>query len=497
MAPLHDHQQSLELTPHRGLVLRISPPASDDPPVITTFDEHLRPDFDIARVSTLRDALARIATEPVAAILVELDLPDSRGLATLRALIANDPRIPVIVLGHGLDDALWRSALALGAQDSLPERSPSVGTLVCAVNAAIVRLSAHTALLDAAARAVATLDSLGDGIVSTDSTDRIAYLNRVAEQLTGWTRDEAIGRPAHEVFRVIDAHTRLPARDALSLAARTNEIVGVSPDSILLRRDGTEVAIEDSIAPIHDRTGRVTGAAAVFRDVGASRTLACRMSHWAHHDFLTDLPNRLMFNDRVTQSVALARRHGKQFAILFLDIDHLKDVNDSFGHAEGDRVLKAVGARLVENVRASDTVCRQGGDEFVILLSEIEHASDAFLAAQKVRSALMRPWSVADQTLGITASIGISVFPRDGEDFETLMKSADAAMYQAKASGRNACCSADTLAPGRAPAHRTGPPGAHPVTVTATAGLPESIASEGRRPAQRDDVRMSRNPQVL
>ena len=205
---------------------------------------------------------------------------------------------------------------------------------------------------------------------------------------------------------------------------------------MLIRRDGFESAIEDSAAPIHDRAGEVTGAVIVFHDVSESRAMALKMSHLAQHDFLTDLPNRVLLNDRLTQAIALARRHGKQLAVLFLDLDRFKHINDSLGHAIGDKLLQSVAKRLTARVRSSDTVSRQGGDEFVVLLSEIAHAEDAARLRKRcslaLRTAQHRP-----ARAHITASIGISIYPDDGQDAETLIKCADTAMYHAKESGRN------------------------------------------------------------
>src|SRR4029077_1383857 len=146
---------------------------------------------------------------------------------------------------------------------------------------------------------------------------------------------------------------------------------------VLIRRDGYESAIEDTAAPIHDRRGQVTGAVIVFHDVGVARAMSLKMSYLAQHDFLTELPNRMLLNDRLTQAIALAQRHHKSLAVLFLDVDHFKHINDSLGHAIGDELLKSIAQRLVTCVRSSDTVSRHGGDEFVVLLSEVAQPKDA------------------------------------------------------------------------------------------------------------------------
>jgi diguanylate cyclase (GGDEF)-like protein len=181
----------------------------------------------------------------------------------------------------------------------------------------------------------------------------------------------------------------------------------------------------------------VTGAVIVFHDVSAARQLSQRMSHLAQHDSLTDLPNRMLLSDRITEALGLAQRYGRKLAVLFLDVDRFKHINDSLGHVVGDRLLQSVAQRILACVRSSDTVSRQGGDEFVILLPEVAHAQDAAVTAEKILAALRAPHRIDDHDLHLTASIGIVAYPDDGVDAETLMRNADYAMYQAKGNGRD------------------------------------------------------------
>src|ERR1700732_3001557 len=255
--------------------------------------------------------------------------------------------------------------------------------------------------------------------------------------MTGWSRQEASGRPLQEVLRIIDGDTREPALNPMAMAILYNKSVGLSPNCILIRRDGYESAIEDTAAPIHDARGQVTGAVIVFHDVSAARTMSIRMSYLAQHDFLTELPNRMLLNDRLTQAIAAARRHRTSLAVLFVDVDHFKRINDSLGHTNGDQLLKSVARRLVTCVRTSDTVSRHGGDEFVVLLSEVARADDAALSADKILTALRAPHRIERRDLRITVSVGIAVYPADGTDAETLLMNADRALLHAKSHGRN------------------------------------------------------------
>jgi len=162
-----------------------------------------------------------------------------------------------------------------------------------------------------------------------------------------------------------------------------------------------------------------------------------QLDYLAHHDTLTDLPNRILLQDRLNQSIEMARRQGRQLAVMFMDLDQFKNINDSLGHAVGDQLLQSVAQRLMSCVRHSDTISRQGGDEFVLLLPDLEHAEHAVRTAQKILDAVALPYRIDQHDLHTTISIGIGIYPSDGEDAQALVKSADMAMYYAKATGRN------------------------------------------------------------
>jgi diguanylate cyclase (GGDEF)-like protein/PAS domain S-box-containing protein len=279
------------------------------------------------------------------------------------------------------------------------------------------------------------LNSIGDAVVCADISGNINFLNSVAVKMTGWTFEEAAGRPIDEVLRIKDA-TGGETCNSLIKAVRHGKTVQLPLNYIFIRRDGMEIPIEGSVAPILGREGHDAGAIIVVRDVSAARAMSLQMAHLAEHDSLTGLPNRLLVNDRVSQAIALASRHHKKVALLFLDLDGFKHINDSLGHPIGDRLLQSIGKRLVDCVRATDTVSRQGGDEFVVLLSEVEHAEDAAITARRMLQAVAEPQSIDQHDLHVTTSIGLSVYPDDGLDAETLVKNADTAMYQAKENGR-------------------------------------------------------------
>jgi len=393
--------------------------------------------FDVESVRQLSDAYERLGKEGIGAVLVDLFLPDSQGIETFNKLLLAAPHVPILVLSGPGDEDIAMQALQRGAQDYLLKGELTSHSLSRALRNMIERKAVEEALFIEKERAQVTLNSIGDAVLSTDISGNVTYLNHAAESLTGWSREEALRRPVAEVFQIIDGATRQPARNPMELAVQQNKTVGLTANCILIRRDGLECAIEDSAAPIHDRRGQVTGAVIVFHDVTAARAMSFRMSHLAQHDSLTDLPNRLLLNDRLTRAIASARRNGNRLAVLFVDLDRFKDINDSLGHAIGDKLLQSVAERLVARVRNSDTVSRPGGDEFVVLLSELEHPEDAAVCAKKMLTALTAPHRIAQHDVHVTVSIGVSTYPEDGQDAETLVKSADTAMYQAKENGRN------------------------------------------------------------
>jgi len=379
----------------------------------------------------------RAGTRDLDAILLDLFLADTQGIETFDQLYAVAPNVPILVLTAPQDEATAKMTVQRGAQDYLLKNRWDAYLLPKVLRNMIERAANTEALFDEKERAQVTLNSIGDAVMSTDFSGRVTFLNVVAERLTGWSREDAAGRPLEEVFHLIDGATHERVSDPMRRAIKENKTVGLTPNCILVRRDGFEAAIEDSAAPIHDRHGHVTGAVMVFHDVSTARELSQRMSHLAQHDSLTDLPNRVLLNDRLSQAMAIAQRGNTRLGLLYLDVDRFKTINDSLGHAIGDRLLQSIAQRLPACVRHADTVSRQGGDEFVILLSQLTQAQDAALIAEKILAMLSVPHQIEQHTLYATVSIGVVTFPDDGADADTLLKNADFAMYQAKESGRN------------------------------------------------------------
>lgn len=393
--------------------------------------------YAIESLSLLAPALARIDSGDIDAILVDLSLPDSKGIATFDQLFAVAPQIPILILSGTEEEELANLAVQRGAQGYLSKGYFESYLVPQSLRNIIQRKAVEESVFMEKARAEITLNSISDAVIGTDMNGNVDYLNVAAEKMTGWQREDARGKPISVVMQIINGATREPRRNPIELVLEQDQAMQLTAGTILIRRDGRECAIEDSAAPIHDANGQLSGAVIVFHDITDAQATALKMAYLAQHDFLTNLPNRVLLNDRISQAIAVAERRRSHLGVLFLDLDNFKLINDSLGHSVGDRLLQSVAQRLTACVRRSDTVSRQGGDEFVVLLTEDNFAEDAALTAEKILTAMAQPHVLDGQQLLVTTSIGISTYPADGLNAETLIKHADSAMYQAKERGRN------------------------------------------------------------
>lgn len=286
-----------------------------------------------------------------------------------------------------------------------------------------------------------TLNSIGDAVITTDVALNITSLNPIAEAMTGWSSADAKGSPLDDVFRLRDINNRQPLDNPLRQAMRRNVIVDFSGRAILLHRNGFETPIETSSALIHDHTGTVTGGVLVCHDISENRTLALKMIQLAQHDTLTGLPNRTLLYARIEQATTMATQRHRQCALLYLDLDHFRRVNDTLGHGVGDQVLQAVAQQIRTVLRDSeDMAFRYNGDEFVVLLPRVDDADEAAGFARKLLDACAQAQVPHIPPLELRASVGISLFPRDGIEPDALVRTADAAMYEVKTQGRDGYC---------------------------------------------------------
>ena len=280
----------------------------------------------------------------------------------------------------------------------------------------------------------ALMETTADSIYFKDRQCRLLRVSRKMATSLGFSDPaELIGKTDIELYG--EAFGRGTRLDDLRIMESGRPLIGLLESRLL--DDGRTNWTLASKLPLRDESGNVIGLVGITREINEMREAEVALQHLATHDTLTDLPNRFLMIDRLTHLLARAKRSGSAFALLYLDIDGFKDVNDTRGHEIGDLLLRAVAGRLSKSVRQSDTVARIGGDEFVIILETVRQASDADVVGLHIQRALGRSFTLRKQTVNITASIGMSFFPEDGTDVDTLLRAADSAMYLAKRQGGN------------------------------------------------------------
>ncbi len=280
--------------------------------------------------------------------------------------------------------------------------------------------------------AATVFDCSAEAIVITDPQANIVKVNRTFTEITGYADETAVGKNPRLLSSGIHDETFYKSMWATLTA------FGQWQGEISNRRKNGEIYPSRlTISAVKDHKGEICNYIGISADITGRKVAEERLSFLANHDPLTGLPNRTLLGDRVQHAIALANRRGSEMALLFLDLDRFKNVNDTLGHDMGDLLLQRVGERLSEHIRKSDTLARWGGDEFVLLLETIRRGEDAAIVARRVLQLLTEPIEVAGYEIVVTASIGISLFPKDGENSQTLLKNADTAMYCVKESGRN------------------------------------------------------------
>ncbi|MEO8101755.1 MAG: EAL domain-containing protein [Betaproteobacteria bacterium] len=299
------------------------------------------------------------------------------------------------------------------------------------------RKSAEEALHREKELAQITLESIGDAMITTDAAGQVTYLNPVAERLTGWGRAEAVGRPLERVFHIVADRDRQRVASPVDRVLRDGKITGLADNTVLLARDGREYSVEDSAAPIRARDGTLAGVVLVFRDVTEARELASNLSWQASHDALTELVNRREFENVLGGLLHSAKARNLQHALLYLDLDQFKIVNDSCGHQAGDELLKRLSAMLLSRMRKADTLARLGGDEFGVLLDGCGVGQATTIAQQLLDAIRVFRFTWDGRLFSVSASIGVMEVNRHSENIEQVMSGADTACFMAKDKGRN------------------------------------------------------------
>lgn len=382
------------------------------------------------------EALARVADDLPDLILLDLMMPEMDGYAVI-AELKRDPRsreIPVIFVTARTDADSERQALAAGAVDFIHKPiNPDVVLARVNTHLQIARQNRRLAEQLETLRVLSTaIEQCPASVMITDADVVIQYVNPYFEQISGYCAAEALGRkPSFLKSGQTDPSVYKSLWESLIKGqAWRGEMVN--------RRKNGELYIEEShIAPVKNAAGEIAHYVALKLDVTRRKEAEEKLDHLAHYDPLTDLPNRSLFFDRVERALAMACREGYLLALMFIDLDKFKPINDCYGHAVGDRVLQEVALRIKNCLRNSDTAGRVGGDEFVVLLAKIAADEDALQVGEKLRQALCTPILVDGLELSVSSSIGIAIYPCHGEDALCLARHADQAMYQAKQGGRD------------------------------------------------------------
>jgi diguanylate cyclase (GGDEF)-like protein/PAS domain S-box-containing protein len=279
-----------------------------------------------------------------------------------------------------------------------------------------------------------TLRSIRDAVVVTDGSGRVQMINASAESMTGWQEAEALGQPVETVVNLRQYGSDSPLPSPVYTALESRSKIESGGPSLLVARDGRRLGVHTQAVPL-----ATDGCLLIFYDASEALRMAERISYLGQHDPLTGLPNRILLVDRLEQALRLSDRTRESLAVAFLDLDHFHEVNETYGHAMGDQLLKEVGYRISDALRESDTVCRLGADEFVLLLQGLKANENVRALADKLLSEIARPFELGEHSVHTACSIGISMYPRNASDAETLMRLADGAMHLAKQTGRGRC----------------------------------------------------------
>jgi diguanylate cyclase (GGDEF)-like protein/PAS domain S-box-containing protein len=290
------------------------------------------------------------------------------------------------------------------------------------------------------------LEGIVDGVIATDVHGVITFMNPVASLLTGWKANAVVSKRIEDILQLFDGDKETPVVFSPQEIIEKEGFPETVPNLYIINPQG-KTPIEIKASVIKDESGVPAGLVILLRDITERRNHEQELRRLAIHDTLTQLPNRLLFFDRLHLALSHARRHGHSLAILMLDLDNFKKVNDTYGHFVGDQLLKEAGQRLVAAIRSTDTVARFGGDEFVLLLPEIQSEAAAAQIAQRILEVIRSPFEINQIPLLITVSIGLALFPEDGQAPESLITNADLALYAAKDRGRNRLCFHSELKP--------------------------------------------------
>jgi len=417
-------------------VLLVEDDAGDASLVRQMLRGNVGPSFEIVLAGTLAEMRQRLVEAMPDVLLLDLSLPDSQGLETIHAARRAASTLPLVVL-TGYDDTEFAlKSLDAGAQDYLVKGAFNADGLVRAIRYAISRARLEQRVHDAEERWRFALEGSGDGVWDWDVQSGKVQFSQRWKEMIGYAEDEIEDKLEEWEKRIHPADLeRVMADVQAHFDGKTATYI--NEHRVCCKDGGWKWMLDRGKVVSRDVDGKPLRMIGMHTDITERKHIEERIRHMAQHDTLTDLPNRALFSDRLQQALAVAKRDHLRFAVLYLDLDKFKPINDSLGHDVGDLLLKEAAQRMQACVRESDTVARIGGDEFVVLLRNVDEAEDAVRVAEKIRFALNQPFEIAGRQLNVSSSSGIAIYPDHGSNEIELSKNADMAMYTAKQSGRN------------------------------------------------------------
>ena len=417
----------------------------DEPTTLSILEHAVSTLADVILVSQSTRAFSTIKETKPDIIILDINMPEMSGFDVCRELKSSqDTRdIPVIFITSLADSENEQIALSLGAIDFITK---PIDIELCKMRVrnhlTIQRqkkmLTDVNSALEAEKKQLAiTLKSIGDGVISIDASGDVTFINPVAQRLTGFSEKEALSKPIELVMDLRDTATDEALLNPALYTLEVKRPVAMSYDAILISRHGQRFRVEDTASPIIDDDGSLKGAVIVFQDVSEAVEMAVKMTHLTNHDQLTGLPNRVLLHDRVVQAITRSFHSRQSIALLLIDIDNFKYLNDSLGHQVGDFVISSVAKRLNNIIDDRVTLARVGGDEFACLLTaEDSHVGADVVAAEFLKTA-REPIEIDGISHQLSLSIGISFYPQDAVNAEEMMRHADTAMYRAKSKGKD------------------------------------------------------------
>ncbi|MEH2050695.1 GGDEF domain-containing response regulator [Nostoc sp.] len=383
-----------------------------------------------------KEAIKKVAETHPHLVLIDICLAGEIDGVHVADIIQNHFHVPVVYLTECLEyKTLHKNQLS--EPFSYIVKPVIERDLYFAIEMALYKHQSKKILYEEKQRLATIINSMGCAVIVTYANGSIQMMNPIAERITGWKQSEAFGKDLVEVVNLVDKDVGETIENLATDVMEAGEIFNLPENCTLITKDGREIAIGDNVSPIRDRDGNITGAVLIFQDITKRKQTEAQLIRNAFYDGLTALPNRVLFLDRLRQTIERSKRRSDYyFAVLFLDLDGFKEINDRFGHGIGDDFLIAIARRLESCLRGGDTVARFGGDEFTVLLEDIKDITDATNVAKRIQDSLRLPVNLNGYQLSTTASIGITWNFTNHDEPATLLRDADIAMYRAKRQGK-------------------------------------------------------------